>query len=173
MINSKTLRFILLWIWLQANRIALVDIRRAFFDATNIAYKPRKKVRLQLSYIYLNKVYICSWNPFLCCNVFKQYVYKCVSFLFRKTYSEESMDTVQPVLVDGAKLFLLLSLNRLFWLVYYHLGYFLHWKLSNNYILLKFRLKWICLMFWVFLKDLSHAFSVRFNVKSAHLVLNC
>lgn len=108
MINSKTLRFILLWIWLQANRIALVDIRRAFFDATNIAYKPRKKVRLQLSYIYLNKVYICSWNPFLCCNVFKQYVYKCVSFLFRKTYSEESMDTVQPVLVDGAKLFLLI-----------------------------------------------------------------
>lgn len=100
MINSKTRRFILLWIWLQANRIALVDIRRAFFDATNIAYKPRKKVRLQLSYIYLNKVYICSWNP--------QYVYKCVSFLFRKTYSEESMDTVQPVLVDGAKLFLLI-----------------------------------------------------------------
>lgn len=27
----------------EANRIALVDIRRAFFDATNIAYKPRKK----------------------------------------------------------------------------------------------------------------------------------
>ncbi|XP_052696822.1 uncharacterized protein LOC128175329 [Crassostrea angulata] len=27
----------------EANRIAEVDIRRAFFDATNIAYRPRKK----------------------------------------------------------------------------------------------------------------------------------